>query len=120
MVKVLLLNGDEEYFKSIESEKQYIIVPTLSDDKLVSYVEDQLQIYLAEVILHFCQEVQRLKYTHNHHINRNDMSSMVLFNMREEKISDQAKMKKRKMGRQYKIMGDLALLVLSPTVCTCT
>jgi hypothetical protein len=49
-------------------------------------------------------------------LGRNDSSSMVLFNMREDKINDQSKLKKRKLGRQYKVMGDFAMLVLSPTV----
>lgn len=35
--------------------------------------------------------------------------------MREEKISDQSKLKKRRLGRQYKVMGDLSLLILSTT-----
>jgi hypothetical protein len=41
---------------------------------------------------------------------------MVLFNMREEKISDQGKLKRRKMGRQLKMMGDFSMLALSPEV----
>lgn len=34
--------------------------------------------------------------------------------MKEEKISDQSKLKKRKQGRQIKIMGDLALMINDP------
>lgn len=35
--------------------------------------------------------------------------------MREEKINDPSKLKKRKQGRQYKVMGDFALMVSSLT-----
>jgi hypothetical protein len=34
--------------------------------------------------------------------------------MKEDKLHDQAKLKKRKLGRQLKVMGDFALLVSSP------
>ena len=58
----MLLNGDEDFFKHIEGEKEYIILPNLPEDKLVIYVEDQLQTFLCDVIVHYAQEIQRLKY----------------------------------------------------------
>ena len=43
-----------------------------------------------------------------------DTSAMILFNMREEKILDASKNKKRKKGRALKISGDYCLMTSSP------
>lgn len=58
--------------------------------------------YICQVVEHFAYEILRLK---------NDQSALVLFNMREEKISEASKLKKRRLGRQIKIMGDFALMI---------
>ncbi|CAK74623.1 unnamed protein product (macronuclear) [Paramecium tetraurelia] len=105
LIRFMLLNCGVNSFQNIEQEQTFIIIPPLSDDKMVYYLEDQLQLYLCQIIEHFASEILRLK---------NDQSQIVLFNMKEEKISDQSKLKKRKQGRQIKIMGDLALMINDP------
>jgi len=40
---------------------------------------------------------------------RNDANTSILFNLKEEKLTDVAKLKKRKQGRCLKLMGDLAM-----------
>ncbi|CAD8088333.1 unnamed protein product [Paramecium sonneborni] len=102
MIRFLLFNCGVNSFQNIEQEQTFIIIPPLSDDKMIYYLEDQLQLYLCQIIEYFASEILRLK---------NDQSQIVLFNMKEEKINDQSKLKKRKQGRQMKIMGDLALMV---------
>ena len=42
---------------------------------------------------------------------RTDTHNISLFNVKEEKISDSTKLKKRKQGRSLKVMGDYALLL---------
>ncbi|CAD8176333.1 unnamed protein product [Paramecium octaurelia] len=105
LIRFLLFNCGVNSFQNIEQEQTFIIIPPLSDDKMVYYLEDQLQLYLCQIIEYFASEILRLK---------NDQSQLVVFNMKEEKISDQSKLKKRKQGRQIKIMGDLALMINDP------
>ena len=41
LVRILLLNGTEDAFKSVDNDdKSFIIVPNLPDDKMVVYLED--------------------------------------------------------------------------------
>ncbi|CAK79338.1 unnamed protein product (macronuclear) [Paramecium tetraurelia] len=105
LIRFLLFNCGVNSFQNTEQEQTFIIIPPLSDDKMVYYLEDQLQLYLCQIIEYFASEILRLK---------NDQSQLVVFNMKEEKISDQSKLKKRKQGRQIKIMGDLALMINDP------
>ncbi|CAD8075128.1 unnamed protein product [Paramecium sonneborni] len=105
MIRFLLLNCGVNSFQNIEQEQAFIIIPPLSDDKMIYYLEDQLQLYLCQIIEYFASEILRLK---------NDQSQIVIFNMKEEKLNDQSKLKKRKQGRQVKIMGDFALMVNDP------
>lgn len=44
---------------------------------------------------------------------RTDPHSVVLVHMKEERITDSSKMKKRKEGRALKMMGDYSLMMLS-------
>ncbi|CAD8164903.1 unnamed protein product [Paramecium pentaurelia] len=105
LIRFMLLNCGVNSLQNIEQEQTFIIIPPLSDDKMVYYLEDQLQLYLCQIIEYFASEILRLK---------NDQSQFVLFNMKEEKITDQSKLKKRKQGRQIKIMGDFALMINDP------
>ena len=52
LVRILLMNmsGGESILSNLDDEKLYIIVPPLNDEKLRIYLEDQLQLYLCEVI----------------------------------------------------------------------
>lgn len=42
---------------------------------------------------------------------RTDNHNISLFNVKEDKISDSSRLKKRKAGRSLKVMGDYALML---------
>ena len=69
------------------------------------------------VAIHFLQDIPKLKSINYFNIilllllHRSDNHAYALFNVKEDKITDVSKLKKRKQGRSLKIIADLCLLV---------
>ena len=56
-----MLNGSQLH-KEYENEKQFIFVPNFNEEsKLLIFLEDQLQVFLCDIIAHFAWEINRLK-----------------------------------------------------------
>ncbi|KAL4496503.1 hypothetical protein ABPG72_014733 [Tetrahymena utriculariae] len=107
LMKLFIMGSKEQAIKDmVPYETSFCFLEDIEIEREASQItlQNQISQIIVDISINFALELEKLK---------SDPQNTVKVHMKEEKVTDSSKLKKRKEGRALKMMGDYCMMLLS-------